>query len=128
MAGTAPDYSNIRMGGPKGLRIPAEGGPATFTLKKLVSINIGGVGSTNTVTLTPAQALGSEIILTNAGSGATTVVFTGALPGHIFVVFNNSGQAATFKVLGQTGISVATAKRAILIIESADVARVTADT
>jgi hypothetical protein len=94
----------------------------------LAAINVGGAGTTNSITLTPAQAAASEIVVTNAGSGATTINFPGADPGSPFVVFNDSGQACTFKVVGQTGVSVANGKRALLVSESTDIARVTADT
>lgn len=128
MAGSPPYYDNVRMGGPDGLRIPQEANQATFAIEKLVSIDVGGAGVTNTVNLTPDQCLASEVIVTDAGSGATTVVWPGAFPGHVFVVYNHSGQAVTFKVTGKTGISVADTKRALLVCEAADIARVTADT
>ena len=35
-AGSPPDYDNVRMGGPQGLRIPTEQGKATFALKQVV--------------------------------------------------------------------------------------------
>jgi hypothetical protein len=128
--GTAPDYDNERMGGPDGIRIPQEMGKCTFAVTKEVDINIGGAGSTNTINLTPDQLRASYIALTNAGSGATTVNWPAVLPGVVFTVWNNSGQAATFKVTGKTGISVANGKRAILAMDSvlADIARVTPDT
>lgn len=128
MAATAPDYDNIRYGGPDGIRYPAEQGKATFAVKKLVSINVGGAGSTNTVNLTPDQTLGSEYVVTNAGSGATTIVWPAAFPGHVFVVYNNSGQALTLEVTGQSGITgPANGTRAVFVDESANIARVSAD-
>lgn len=127
---TAPDYDNVRLGGPDGLRYPLEAGKATFALKQEVDINVGGAGSTNTVNLLMTQVTGNYITVTNAGSGATTVVFPGVIPGHEFIAYNNSGQACTFMVTGKTGISVANGKRAILVIDkvAGDVTRVTADT
>jgi hypothetical protein len=128
MAGSAPNFDNVRMGGPDGIRIPQELGSVTFVCDKLVAIDVGGAGTTNTVNLTPDQCLGTEFIVTNAGSGATTVTWPAAFPGHVFVASNASGQSCTFVVSGQTGIAVANAKKAILVCESTDIARVTADT
>lgn len=128
MAGTPPDYDNVRQGGPNGLRIPQEQGKATYAIKKLVSISLGGAGSTNTVNLTPDQTLASEYVVTNAGSGATTLVWPGAFPGHAFVVYNNSGQALTLEVTGQSGISgPANGTRALFVCESGNIARVSSD-
>jgi len=130
MAGTPPDYDNVRWGGPDGLRVPQEAGKATLSLKLEVDINVGGAGTTNTVNLLPSQILGSYITVTNAGSGATSIVWPGVFPGHHFVAYNNSGQSAIFLVTGKTGITVANGKRAILVIDkvAGDVTRVTADT
>ena len=130
MAGNPPDYDNQRWGGPKGVRIPQEAFPATMALTKETDLNVGGAGTTNTITLDPTQIRSSYYTVTNAGSGATTVVWPAVLPGIVFTVYNNSGQSATFKVTGKTGITVATAKMAILTMDSAsgDIKRVTADT
>ena len=123
-----PDYDDVRLGGPSGLRYPLEQGKATFALKKQVSIDVGGAGSTNTVTLTAMQSLGSEYVITDAGSGATTIVWPGAFPGLLFAVYNNSGQALTLEVTGQSGIAgPANGTRAFFVCEAANIARVTAD-
>jgi hypothetical protein len=127
MAGSPPDYDNVRQGGPDGLRIPQEQGKATYAIKKLTSIDIGKVGSSNVYTLTPDQTLSSEIIVTDA-SAAATVKWPGAFPGYVFVAYNNSGQSCTFQVTGQTGVQIANGKRAVLVCEATDIARVTADT
>ena len=128
MAGYAPDWDNVRWPGSGGLRVPNEMAPATLTVKKLVTVNVGGAGSTNTVTLNANQCLGSEMIVTNAGSGATTIVWPGAFPGYLCVIYNNSGQAITLEVTGQSGITgPANGTRAVFVCESANFARVTAD-
>src|SRR5208283_829247 len=130
MAGTPPDYSNIRWGGPKGGLIPQEIFPATFLMKKETDINVGGAGTTNSITLDPSQTSSSYYTVTNAGSGATTIIWPGLFQGAFFVVYNNSGQNVTFKVVGKTGITVATGKKAILVMDlvAGDIQRVTADT
>src|SRR5271157_5560230 len=109
MAGTPPDYDNIRWGGPKGVRLPQEVFPATMAVKKETNIDIGGAGSTNTINLDSSQVMSSYYSLKNAGSGATTVVWPAVIPGWNFTVFNTSGQNITFKITGKTGITVATA-------------------
>lgn len=134
MAGVAgvpspPDYDNVRQGGPDGLRIPQEQGKATYAIKKLSNVDIGTQGSSSSVTLISSQTLSSELVVTNSVSStvAATVNFPGAFPGHMFVVFNNTASGCTFKVAGQTGISVGSGKRAVLVCESVDIARAAAD-
>ena len=132
MAGSPPYYDNTRWGGPQGVRIPQEAFPATMALVKETDINIGGAGTTNSVTLDLTQTRSSYYTITNGGSGATTINWPAVLPGLVITVFNNTGQAqtCTFKVAGQTGVAVADGKRAILVMDSVagDLARVTADT
>lgn len=135
MAGSAPWYSNLRWGGVKtGVRIPQEAfatdGSSTMEMSQEVDINVGGAGTTNSINLTLNQTRASYYTLTNAGSGATTVNWPAVLPGLVFTVYNNSGQSSVWKVTGKTGITVATSKMAILVMDSAsgDIKRVTADT
>lgn len=122
---TPPDYDNIRQGGPDGIRIPQEQGKCTYAIKKLVTVNL--TTSASPYTLAPSETLASEVITTSA-TAASSVVWPGAFPGHLFAVYNNSGSTVTFKVTGQTGVAVATGKHAVLVCESTDIARVTADT
>lgn len=130
MAGNPPYYDNLRWGGPGGLRFPQEAYPATIALVKETDINVGGAGTTNTVTLDLTQTRSSYYTLTNAGSGATTVKWPAVLPGLQVTVYNNSGQSSVWMVTGKTGITVANAKIAILVMDSVlgDLKRVTADT
>jgi hypothetical protein len=129
----APYYSNTQWPGADGIRVPVEvlgsagaGLPGgTMSLIKQVTHNYNGTAAN--WALAPAETAASHIIVTNA-SGAATATFPAANPGQRFSVFNNSGQAVTFLVAGQTGVVVATGKRAILVCESTDIARVTADT
>lgn len=129
MAGTPPDYGNARWPGVDGLRVPQEAAPATLAIKKLSAVNIGTQGSANSVTLYPGQSQSSELVVTNTVSSTTaaTVVFPGAFPGHIFVASNQTASGCTFKVVGQTGISVGSGKRAVLVCETVDIARASAD-
>jgi S-adenosylhomocysteine hydrolase len=130
MAGTAPVYDNVKWGGQNGCRIPQEVFPATMAVIKETDINVGGAGTTNTITIDPTQTLSSYYTLTNAGSGATTINFPVLHNGFQFTVYNNSGQSSTWKATGKTGIVVANGKRAILVYDKValDIARVTADT
>jgi hypothetical protein len=133
MAGTPPNYDNVQWPGADGIRVPTEvigssgagtsGG--TLALTKQVTHNYGATAAAWNLSAAETQA--SHYIVTNA-SGAAQAVFPGAFPGKRFSVFNNSGQTITFLVTGQTGVAVLTAKRAILVCESTDIARVTADT
>jgi hypothetical protein len=126
-----PDYDNIRWPASQstGLRVPLEQAPATLDIKKLSNVNIGTQGSSNSVTLVAGQTLASELVVTNTVSSTTagTVVFPVAFPGHMFIVYNNTSSGCTFVVKGQTGISVGSGKRAVLVCESIDIARASAD-
>lgn len=126
MAGSPPNYDNVMWPGSGGLRVPQENSPATLCLIKQVTVNIGTQGSGNVVTLNPNQTLASEVVVTNA-SAAATVKWPGAFPGYSFVAYNNSGATCTFMVTGQTGVAVANGKRAVLVCEATDIARVSAD-
>jgi len=128
MAGTAPNYDNVRMGGPDGIRIPQEVGKAVFATDNFESINVGGAGTTNTVNLNDSNSLGSYYVMTNAGSGATTVNWPAAFPGHIFGFFNNSGQASTLEAAAAGGITgPADGKYALFTFNATAVVRLTAD-
>lgn len=133
MAGTAPLYDNVQMPAGGGIRIPTEvfgtsgaGKPgASFKVNKTASHDFGAAHAD--YTLLPHETQASEIIATNADAAAN-IVFPAAFPSHSWIVYNNAGFAVTFKVTGQTGVAVATGKRAILVCEATDIARVTADT
>lgn len=126
MAGTAPDYANARWPGSDGLRVPQEMAPATFGVTKEVDIN---VGAATAITLNPSQLRAPYIYVSNAAAAAA-ISWPAVCPGLVFTVSNQSGQTVTFKVLGKTGIAVATAKHAILAMDNTagDIVRVTADT
>lgn len=122
-----PDYDSIRWGPPSQLPYLGAGG-ANPAIEKYLAIDVGGAGSVNTVNLTLNQIMASYIVVTNAGSGATTIAWPGVMPGHSFIVLNGSGQDCIFKVTGGTGITVADTKKAILVGNTTDIVRVTADT
>jgi len=48
--------------------------------------------------------------------------------GYQWTVFNNTSVSLTYKVSGQTGVQVATTKRAIIYCNGTDIVRVTPDT
>ena len=129
MAGSPPYYDNYRWGGPGGVRIPQEAFPATMALVKETDINVGGAGTTNTINLSLDQTRSSYYVITNPGSGATTVKWPAVLPGLVFTVYNNTNQSSVWMVLGKTGITVATTKKAMLMMDSTsgDIVRLTAD-
>jgi hypothetical protein len=136
MAGSPPNYDDVMMPGAGGIRVPTEvfgsggaGNPGgTFALTKQVTIAMGVLAAAATVNLNPSQTAASEIVVTGSGAYATTLVLPGAFPGAVFVLYNNTANNVTLKVTGQTGVTVATGKRAVLVCEATDIARVTADT
>lgn len=129
----APYYDNVQMPGGDGIRIPNEvfgsagaGKPGgVMALDKQVSHSYAS-GTTDWA-LNASETAGSVYLLTLAG-GAVNAIFPAVFPGKVFVVNNTSGSTVTFKVTGQTGIGVATAKVATLSFNATDVIRVTADT
>jgi hypothetical protein len=114
--------------GSGGLRVPQEAGGVTLDVISLVTIALGAIGVATAVNLTPAQSNASEIIVTASGAFAVTLNLPAAFPGSHYILYNNTANNVILKVTGQTGVTVATGKRAILVCESTDVARVTADT
>lgn len=143
-APTAPYYDNIKLGGPGGIRIPQEVGSAIFSVVQRVTINassIGGSSTTNSITLTPfynsnvadiagsGSAAGAEaslIVVTGAGSGATTLSLPAAFPGYYYCLKNSSGQSCTLKVTGQSGVSVATGSHQMLLCDTTDISALAA--
>ena len=101
---TAPDYDNIRTGGPDGIRIPQEVGKCTFKVKADIYLT----AVTGTVTLPSTQAGASYFSVSN--TGATTLIFP-LLPGHEFTVNNlaASSGSVTVEVLNQTATPIAVA-------------------
>jgi len=74
-------------------------------------------------TLTVAEMQCGAISVTNA-NGAINAILPSAVPGKTYTIINGSGQTVTFKVSGQTGGTVATAKWALYTTIAADVAEV----
>jgi hypothetical protein len=104
MAGNPPDYDNVRMGGPDGIRIPQEVGKATFVVHASQYLT----GLTGTVTLNVQQAASSYFSITN--TAATTLVFP-SLPGKQFVINNLAAStgSVTVEVSGQSATPIAVA-------------------
>ncbi len=120
---TAPDWDNVRLGGPEGIRYPLEIGKAVFDTVKEVDLVLTGVTSP---LLLNSQQLGNYFTLASAG-GAVTVSFPYASGHKIFLVANHSGQTITFNVAAgpggspaaSTGVAVSTAFRQLLVLDNA---------
>lgn len=89
----------------------------------VASHNYGAAATDWTLSATELKAL--RIIVTNA-SGAVNAIAT-PTAGKMYVILNTSGQALTFKATGQTGVTIASTKSAIVIGNGTDFVRVTAD-
>lgn len=124
MAGSAPNYDNVRL--PGGIRIPQEVGTATMTVKKLITVNGSGA---STYTLQSTEVNASELVITNMGSITSVVSLPAAIPGHIYAFKNSTGSGSncTFKVTGQTGVAVKDGSHAILVCNQTDIERWTPD-
>lgn len=121
MAATPPDYDNVRMGGPDGIRIPQEVGKSAFLVEKEVDLVFTGL--TSPLTLTPTQ-LGNYFTFASA-SGAFTVSFPYGSGSKIFAVANHSGQTVTVNIAAapggsaSTGVAVSNNFRQMLCIDKA---------
>jgi hypothetical protein len=104
MPATAPDYDNVRMGGPDGLRIPQEVGKAAFLVGKEVDLVFTGL--TSPLLLNTTQ-LGNYYTLASA-SGAFTVSFPYGSGSKLFLVANHSGQTITFNIAAGSGVAAST--------------------
>lgn len=123
MAGlvTAPDFDNIRWGGPDGLRVPTELGKATLIAGKEVDLIFTSL--VTPVLLTPQQ-LGNYFTFASA-SGAFTVSFPYGSGSKQFAVANHSGQTITVNIAAgpggspaaSTGVAVSNNFRQILCID-----------
>jgi hypothetical protein len=116
----APDYDNVRLGGPDGLRYPLEVGKAAFVVGKEVDIDFSKTPATVVLT---AQQLGNYFTFANA-AGASVVQFPFNSGSKTFSVANHSGQAVTVQIApataggaASTGVSVATGFRQLLCID-----------
>jgi hypothetical protein len=119
----APDYDNVRLGGPDGIRYPLEVGKAAFFVEKEVDLVFTGL--TSPLALTPQQ-LGNYFTFASA-SGAFTVSFPYGSGSKIFAVANHSGQTITVNIaagpggspVASTGVAVANNFRQMLCIDHA---------
>lgn len=87
-------------------------------------------GLTGDVSLNTDQMMKRTLVMGATASGAISAIFTVAAAdrGMWWIVFNNSGQAVTCKLAGQSGIAIANGKTAIIDYRGgADITRVTAD-
>jgi hypothetical protein len=76
-------------------------------------------------TLSATELKATRIIVTLAG-GAVDAIAT-PTAGKMYIILNTSGQALTFKATGQSGVTIANTKSAIVIGNGTDFVRVTAD-
>ena len=143
---TAPDYDNVRMGGPDGIRIPQEAGKGVFALAQFKTINASSIGGSivaNTITLVPwvnpgvadvagsgvaGGAEASVIVVTGGGSSTTTLQLSGALPGQIYALYNHTGAGSTltFKVATQSGVTLADGSHCMCACNATDIVQMTA--
>ena len=120
---TAPDFDNVRLGGPDGIRYPLEVGRSSFVVGKEVDLVFTGLASP--LTLSPQQ-LGNYFTFASA-SGAFTVSFPYGSASKLFLVANHSGQTVTVNIAAgpggspaaSTGVAVATGFRQLLCIDHA---------
>jgi hypothetical protein len=85
------------------------------------------IGADTTVGLNPDQCQSSMIEVTGSGAFQSILELPAAFPGHEYLVYNHTANNVILRVTGQTGITVATTKRAVLGCEAVDVARYSAD-
>ena len=77
-------------------------------------------------TLSAAEMKATYIVPTGA-SGASRDVIATPTAGKLYIVTNSSNNDAVFKATGQTGVTVATTKSAVVIGNGTDFVRVTLD-
>ena len=83
--------------------------------------------ATTTWTLSAAD-LAKLIVEKSGTTGGSTDIVATPTTGKIYIVYNNgTGSNIVFKATGQTGVTVATAKSAIVMGNGTDFIRVTAD-
>ena len=115
MAGTAPDYDNIRMGGPDGIRIPTEVGKCTFVVTTSQNINAGATTyyttagaipiASGTYVINGAGALAMTLATpTLAQDGATLTIIAGTAHAHTVTTAANkivpSKDTVTYAAVG----------------------------
>lgn len=76
-------------------------------------------------TLSASEMKSTRLIVTNADSAVNAIATPTS--GKMYIILNTSGQALTFKATGQTGVTIASTKSAIVIGNGTDFVRVTAD-
>lgn len=76
--------------------------------------------ASTTKAMTAAEASAQFISVSNA-SGDVELNIPAAIPGKIYLIYNNTGHVLTFKVLGETGGTIATGKYALYMSHATDV-------
>jgi len=67
------------------------------------------------------------LLITDSGSGDANIIESGGVAGRIRVVRNGANGTVTIKESGETGVSIATGKTAVVMHNGTDYIRVTAD-
>jgi hypothetical protein len=97
--------------------------PATGTVAVSNAVSHNYKSAADPWSMTAAEAAGSLFTVTSA-SGPADAVFPAAVAGKQFTVYNNSGQAITFKVTGQTGAATTNAKYSVWTMNTTDCVKV----
>lgn len=85
------------------------------------------LSGTTDVVLTAAEARNTLVDLGGTSGGATNVTVPDGTV-KLYVVRNATGSNVTFKTVSGTGITIATAKYALVLADATNVIRITADT
>lgn len=119
MAGNAPYYDNVQWPGADGIRVPIEvagtagaGTPGgVLALNKEIDFDVNKVnaarGVSNVVTLLPAECQASLISFNNTTANNINFALPAVFPGQPYILENHGNNSITFKVAGQTGVTLA---------------------
>jgi hypothetical protein len=105
----------------KTLTAPAITSPNTIEAK----VTHDYAGAAADWTLSAAEMKAKVIVVTNA-NGACAAIAT-PTDGRVYIIKNTSGQAFTIKATGQTGVTVASTKKAVVMGNGTDFESVSAD-
>ena len=119
MAGTAPYWDNVQWPASDGIRVPTEvfgskgaGTPGgVLSLSRETDFDVAAVnaarGVSNSVSLLPAECMSSQISFNNSSANNINFTLPAVFPGQRYILENKCGNSVTFKVTGQTGVTLA---------------------